>query len=65
MLFQRVLRVEQNQVGERWVGARSRETKPVLHLDHFQVLLAIITAEDKSQRSRKSYKIHIGLRGNN
>lgn len=51
VLLQGVLRVEQDQVGEGSVVAGGGETILVLRLDHLQVLLAIIAAKVKSQRS--------------
>lgn len=47
MLDQRVLRVVEYQLQEGGVSAGRGKTIHAIHLDHFQVLLAIITARSE------------------
>lgn len=54
MLDQGVVRVEENQVHERRVGARGREAKLVVHLHHLQVLLPIIPTARRSEKAKRS-----------
>ena len=48
MLLQGVFRVEENQLCQGSISAGRRKTVLVAHLDHFQVLLAIVATENKT-----------------
>lgn len=49
MLHEGVLRVEEYEVREGGVGAGRRETILVVLLDHFQVLLSIVSVGSKEK----------------